>query len=404
MLMKKYAPIFYVVSLSNLCFFLGNSFFILLPVYLKNLGASETYIGIINNIDKIFFIIAAFALGSLIRGHDRVRMLRQGYVLLLCTYGSYLFIDSLTWYIPFIRVLHGIGFSVAMIMGSTIVFESVAPEDATEAIGIYGITGAITNAVSPAVGELLLSRGYPHQVLFMLSCAFIAASLVLTFRMPLLSQGHADDTETWASMGLLFRQPAFAAYILATFIFGGGFGVIITFLPNFIRTDTALNYSWFFVTYTAVLVAIRLFFMKRIASAQTNLLVAAAFFVGAVMNMLLNFHGTVAWLVTVGTLYGITHGVLYPVLNAHVVNLAPQQERGRANALFSAVFNGGMMVFAFGLGFAIDYFRSYLAAFNFCAVASMAAGAMIALLHDTTGTDAAGRRHGTTKEKSSISP
>ena len=404
MLMKKYAPIFYVVSLSNLCFFLGNSFFILLPVYLKNLGASETYIGIINNIDKIFLIIAAFALGSLIRGHDRVRMLRQGYVLLLCTYGAYLFIDSLAWYIPFIRVLHGIGFSVAMIMGTTIVFESVAPEDATEAIGIYGITGAITNAVSPAVGELLLSRGCPHQVLFLLSCAFVAASLALTFRMPRLSQGQSGDTETGTGMELLFRQPAFAAYILATFIFGGGFGIIITFLPNFIRTDTALNYSWFFVTCTAVLIGIRLFFMKRIATAQTNRLVAAVFFVGAVMNMLLNFHGTVAWLVTVGILYGITHGVLYPVLNAHVVNLAPQQERGRANALFSAVFNGGMMVFAFGLGFAIDYYRNYLVAFNVCAVASLAAGAMIALLHDKTGTAAVDCRQGTSRKKSSTAP
>jgi len=378
--MKKYAPIFYVVSLANLCFFLGNSFFILLPVYLKNLGASETYIGIINNIDKIFLILAAFALGSLIRGHDRVRMLRQGYVLLLCAYGAYLFIDSLAWYIPFIRVLHGIGFSVAMIMGSTIVFESVAPEDATEAIGIYGITGAITNAVSPAVGELLLSRGCPHQVLFMLSCVFIAASLGLTFFMPRLSQGQSGDEKNSSSMGLLFRRPEFAAYMLAAFIFGGGFGVIITFLPNFIRTDTALNYSWFFVTYTAVLIAIRLFFMKRIATAHTDLLVAAVFGVGAMMNILLNFPGTLAWLLSVGILYGITHGVLYPVLNAHVVNLAPQQERGRANAVFSAVFNGGMMSFAFCLGFVIDYCGNYLAAFNVCAVASVAAGAMIAML------------------------
>ena len=62
-----------------------------------------------------------------------------------------------------------------MIMGSTIIFESVTARDATEAIGVYGITGAITNAVSPAVGEFLLSRGLPHQGLFLLSCGFHAA-------------------------------------------------------------------------------------------------------------------------------------------------------------------------------------------------------------------------------------
>ena len=173
--------------------------------------------------------------------------------------------------------------------------------------------------------------------------------------------------------------------MLATFIFGGGFGIIITFLPNFIRTDTALNYSWFFVTYTAVLIVIRLFFMRCIAAAPMDLLVAAVFGVGAIMNMLLNFPGTVGWLMTVGVLYGITHGVLYPVLNAHVVNFAPQQERGSANAAFSAVFNGGMMVFAFCLGFVIDYCGEYPAAFNICAAASAAAGAIIAVLSRQKG-------------------
>lgn len=378
--MKKYAPIFYCVSLANLCFFLGNSFFILLPVYLKNLGASETYIGFMNNIDKVFLIVAAFALSPLIRGHNPVRMLRQGYILLLCTYGAYLLIGSLSWHIPFIRVLHGIGFAVSMIMGTTIIFESVPPRDATEAIGVYGITGAITNAVSPAVGEFLLSRGLPHQGLFLLSCGFMLLSLTLTFFMPQIIRGASGAGEAArVNIGQLCRPTAVRAYLLATFIFGGGFGVIITFVPNFIRTDTALNYSWFFITYTAVLISLRLFFMKAIAKAPVGRLVATVFLAGAGMNVLLNFPGTLAWLVIVGIIYGITHGVLYPVLNAHIVNLAPMQERGSINALFTAVFNGGMMAFAFAGGWLIDCFGSYPAAFNFCAVASIAAAVMIAV-------------------------
>ncbi len=377
--MKKYAPIFYIVASANLCFFLGNSFFILLPVYLKDLGASETYIGIINNLDKIFLIIAAFALGSLIRGGNRVGMLRQGYLMLLMAFCSYLFVYSLAWYLPLIRIVHGIGFAVAMIMGSTIIFESVPPEDATEAIGLYGITGAITNAVSPAVGEFLLSRGCSHQVLFVLSCALITASIALTFRMPQVPQANVHDGKHSSSLAGFFRQPGFTAYIIATFVFGGTFGVIVTFLPNFIRTATALNFSWFFVTYTAVLISIRLFFMKSIVAAPTGWLVAGVFLVGAVMNVALNSAGSLLWLVGVGILYGITHGVLYPVLNATVVNLGPQQERGSANALFTVAFNGGMMAFACGLGWVIDHSGTYLTAFNACAAAMLAAGVMIAL-------------------------
>ena len=389
--MKKYPPIFYYVSLANLCFFLGNSFFILLPVYLKHLGASETYIGIINNLDKVFLLIAAFALGALIRGGDRVGMLRQGYGLLLIAYASYLLVHSLAWYLPFIRILHGVGFSIAMIMGSTIIFESVPPEDATEAIGVYGITGAVTNAISPAIGEYLLGHGYPHQVLFALSCIFMLASLALTLYMPRRKREEQPEIKSTCDLACLFRIQGFTSYIIVSFIFGGGFGVIITFLPNFIRADTAVNFSWFFVTYTSVLIAIRLFFMKPIAAAPANPLIAAVFLVGAVMNGLLNFTGGVAWLIAVGVLYGITHGVLYPVLNATVVNLAPMQERGRANALFTAVFNGGMMTFAIALGLLIDLTSTYLSAFNFCAVACLAAGILIAALVKRGTCD---RKHG----------
>ncbi len=46
-----------------------------------------------------------------------------------------------------------------MVLGTTIVFESVPRERATEAIGIYGVTAAITNAASPFIGELLLAGG-----------------------------------------------------------------------------------------------------------------------------------------------------------------------------------------------------------------------------------------------------
>ena len=63
--MKRYNPLFYYLALANFTFFLGNSLYILFPVYLKSMGASESYIGIMNNADKIFIIITAITIGSL---------------------------------------------------------------------------------------------------------------------------------------------------------------------------------------------------------------------------------------------------------------------------------------------------------------------------------------------------
>jgi MFS family permease len=103
------------------------------------------------------------------------------------------------------------------------------------------------------------------------------------------------------------------------------------------------------------------------------------FVVAFFSNFILNFLTSLPVLVLVGILYGITHGILYPVLNAITVAIVPEKDRGASNALFTAVFNGGMMVFALSLGFLVDARGSYLAAFNVSAFACLAGAAVVAL-------------------------
>lgn len=378
--MKRYNSLFYYLALANLTFFLGNSLYILFPVYLKNLGATEAYIGIMNNVDKIFTIITAVTIGTLMHGRDRIRLLRVGYLILVCAYGSYLLFPSLTWTLLIIRIIHGIGFSVAMILGTSIIFEIVPMKEAAEAIGIYGVTGALSNAISPFFGELLLSWGYPHQVIFALSVIMVVLSLAITFIMPRAElDGQTDQLPTSRGSLHLLTKPTFIFMFLVSMIFGGGFGVIVTYLPNFIRTTTPFKFSYFFLIYIAVLILIRFTFIKQVGRISRSTLVMAVFVVGALMNVLLNFLDSMVMLVIVSIMYGITHGILYPVLNTIQVSIVDAQDRSKANALFTASFNGGMMVFALTLGFLIDYRGSYLAAFDMCAVMFIAAIFLVVL-------------------------
>jgi MFS family permease len=367
--------------MANFLFFLGNSLYILLPVFLKNLGASESYIGIVNNIDKVFTIIAAIGIGSLMHGRDRIRLLRLGYLILVIAYSSYLFISSLTWMLLAIRIIHGIGFSVAMILGTSIIFDIVPIKDAAEAIGLYGITGALSNALSPFFGEILLSRGYSHYIIFALSVILVSLSLAITFVMPRV-QHHNPATGRPARRGSLhlFANPRYLYMAIATIIFGGGFGVIVTYLPNFIRTTTNYNFSYFFIIYIFILIIIRFTFIKSVGRINRNILLMAVFSIGALMNLFLNYLDSIIMLVMVSIMYGITHGVLYPVLNTILVSLVPSHDRGKANALFTASFNGGMMIFALTLGFLIDYSDTYLAAFDVCAVMFIVAIILVAVM------------------------
>ncbi len=367
--MHRYKPLFYYLALANLLFFLGNSFYILFPVFLKNLGASESYIGIMNNADKVFTIITAVGIGSIMHGRDKIRILRIGYLILVVVYASYLLISSLSWLILIIRICHGIGFSVAMILGTSIIFDIVPLKDAAEAIGLYGVTGAMSNAISPYVGELLLSHGFSYHLIFGISSALVLIGLAITYRMPHIYRHRPVPVASPKGSLRLFANPCYLLMAAATAIFGGGFGVIVTYLPNFIRTTTNFKFSYFFIIYIAVLILIRLVFIRTAGRLNRNLLVGVVFGIGALMNLFMNFLDSMPMLVIVSLMYGITHGVLYPVLNTILVGLAPPQDRGKANALFTASFNGGMMLFALVMGFAIDYFHSYLVAFDSCFVA-----------------------------------
>lgn len=366
--MRRYTRLFYLLALANFLFFLGNSLYILLPVFLKNMGASESYIGVMNNIDKIFTIITAVGIGSIRHGRDRIRLLRTGYMVLILAYASYLTVTSLTWMLILIRVMHGIGFSVAMIMGTSIIFDIVPIEDAAEAIGIYGITGALSNALSPFIGEMLLARGHSHSLIFALSVLLVSTSLAVTFMMsPGERPGPAPDEPAPSGSLRLLSEPRYLLMTLASIIFGGSFGVIITYLPNFIRTTTSFRFSYFFIIYICVLIIIRFTFLKIVTRINRNNLLIAVFANGALMYLLFNSLNSLPILIITSIMYGITHGILFPVLNTTVVSLVHMHDRGRANALFIASFNGGMMSFAFALGFLIDHCHTYLVAFNVCA-------------------------------------
>ncbi|MBP7583808.1 MAG: MFS transporter [Spirochaetes bacterium] len=119
--------------------------------------------------------------------------------------------------------------------------------------------------------------------------------------------------------------------------------------------------------------------LRTIERAEKRLLLVSVFLVGAVMNFFMNIMDTLAVMVLVSVMYGVTHGVLYPVLNAHLVNIVQPGDRGKSNAVFTALFNGGMMVFAFGLGYLIDYMGSYPAAFNVAGAGFIIGAVLVAL-------------------------
>lgn len=362
--MLKFNAEFYKITAANFLFFIGFSFFILFPVFLKDIGATESFIGIMNGFDKISIIVTAFFIGAFIAGRNRLLILRTGYVIMIIVSLLHLFITDPTVLIALIRIAHGAGFAVAITLVTTMIFETVPSHRAASAIGIFGITGAMSGAISPLAAETLLNYGYTFDAIFILSALSISAALGLSFFIKIDPPDKKPESDP-AAAGIisLIKIKRVIPIAAVTFIFGGGFGIIITFFPNFILTTTELAFSSFFLSYITTLILVRVVLVDTFAPGAKKELIVTAFATGSAMFFIFYFLDNLTVLLLAGAMYGIAHGILYPVLNTYMVEAAGFENRERSNSLYIAMFNAGMMAFSASLGFAVDAAGSYMPAF-----------------------------------------
>lgn len=362
--MLKFNAEFYKITAANFLFFIGFSFFILFPVFLKDIGATESFIGIMNGFDKISIIVTAFFIGAFIAGRNRLLILRTGYVIMIIVSLLHLFITDPTVLIALIRIAHGAGFAVAITLVTTMIFETVPSHRAASAIGIFGITGAMSGAISPLAAETLLNYGYTFDAIFILSALSISAALGLSFFIKIDPPDKKPESDP-AAAGIisLIKIKRVIPIAAVTFIFGGGFGIIITFFPNFILTTTELAFSSFFLSYITTLILVRVVLVDTFAPGGKKELIVTAFATGSAMFFIFYFLDNLTVLLLAGAMYGIAHGILYPVLNTYMVEAAGFENRERSNSLYIAMFNAGMMAFSASLGFAVDAAGSYMPAF-----------------------------------------
>src|SRR5262245_58766176 len=188
---------FLTAAVANFLFFTGLASFVLLPLHVRELGATEAQIGLIMGCYSGTAIFVQPLVGAWVdRGGPR-RFLVSGAILTAAAALAFAAIpDTLGWF-PLLRALQGAAFSVFFIANFTVVVDLVPPDRRGQALGIFGISGLVSGAVGPALGELLVRAGGFRGL-------FLAAETL-----PLLAAGFAarlalrpDPSPTRARDGL----------------------------------------------------------------------------------------------------------------------------------------------------------------------------------------------------------
>ncbi len=331
----------------NFCLQVSWALFLLLSVYIKTLGGSDSQVGAIMGGFGVSSMVAIPAVALLVdRFGRRPFMLAAGFCTVL---GSLVFVlvPYLSAWFLVGRIVQGIGFALYLNSALTLLADLLPPERRAKGVGLFGLSGNLAIAIGPPIAEALVTATGAYRTVFALGAALGIGSSVVAWQI----------TEPRRPAGTGLRPPwrrqdawELRAPALLGLLQGGGFGVLVTFVPAYAQGG-GLAFTPFFLAYTGTVVLTRLVGGRLIDRPDRNRLLVPLFLVGVVAVLILTPAPRVWQLVLAGLFFGFSHGLLYPALSAFVLDLARPEHRGRAIGLFSLAFSIGanFLVIVYGV-------------------------------------------------------
>ena len=344
-------------TLTNFFFFSSQNGFVLLPLYVKQLGGSEIEIGFVMGVYSAVGIVVQPLLGPWVDALGRKPFMFAGIV---CVALSAL-LAAVAHSVPLlivVRILQGLGFSAFFVANFSYVLDLVEPERRGMALGIYGVSGFASTALAPLLGEWLVRR-WSFNALFAASGVIVVIAAWFVWRMHETQRAEIRWVRglQWAREGFadIFRR-----HMAVAFFFGLGTGTLFAFLPTFAEDLGVRTIGLFYTGYAVSAIGVRIVGGRLIDTAGRRAVIVPSMFILALAPNLLAAtayaveHGLrvpiLSVIVLTGLLSGVAHGFLYPALAALVADDAPPARRGAVIGVFSAIFLCGQAGGAFAFG------------------------------------------------------
>ncbi|MFI5342574.1 MAG: MFS transporter, partial [Candidatus Methylomirabilales bacterium] len=152
-----YTKTFVMAALANFLFYSNINAYTLLPLYIQTLGGGEGQIGTIMAMYSVAAILCqAFTSIYLDRWSRKpIILVAAGTVTAVST--AFTLTTSLGWHFHILRFLQGAAVAIFLTSNLTLIADVAPPDRRAEAVGIFGVSGLVSIALAPAIGELILN-------------------------------------------------------------------------------------------------------------------------------------------------------------------------------------------------------------------------------------------------------
>lgn len=318
-----------------------------LPLYVAERLGDEAVVGLVVGSLTFTAMLVRPLFGWAIDQYGRKRILILSALLFGVVGLSYPLAVSLFALLA-IRIVQGLGWSGVPPSTSTIVADLIPPSRRGEGIAYLSTTQSIAMAVGPALGLFVASAsGYTAAFFASAGFAFLGLALSLfvqdRYAPPAeKKQFHLQDLIEGSSLA-----PS-SITALMTFVFGG----LTAFIPLDALERDLGDPSVFFVTFAVGLIIVRPI-TGNISDRQARrgMLLFPGIMLIVASLLVLAFTETHWTLPATAVLWAVGFGISQPVLRAMVLDLAPRERWGSANATLASAYDLGMALGALLLGF-----------------------------------------------------
>jgi len=344
---------FVLCALSNFLQGIAFSLFLHFPGFLKELGAEEVQIGLIFSITAVASIAVRPAIGSFMDTRGRRGVILFGNLLNVLALSLYLSVSEVGPWLYVVRILHGLAEAMLFTALFTYAADRVPESRLTEGLALFGVSGMLPISLGGVLGDAILARA-DYSTLFATALAFAVAALVLALPLRDFARSGVEEQPAPRGFWAALAQGNLIPLWWITAIFSIALSAMFTFLKTFVMETGIGTVGGFFTAYTAVAIALRVFLGWLPDRVGPKRVLFPALAMLALGFFLLSRADSAAEVAVAGVLCGAGHGYTFPILFGLVVSRARSVERGSAMAIYTALFDVGVLAGGPGLGLVIE--------------------------------------------------
>lgn len=316
------------------------------PLYLQSLDLSPLWVGVLTASFMLASLVVRPWTGLWSDRHGEHGLMRWGALLFTVAALAYPLMHSPGLLLG-VRVVQGVGYALFYTASRSYLTRIVPAAHRSEGISYQSNAVKLAMAFAPLLG-LWLARHGALPCAFWLAAVFALMSVVLLpWLQPLGSPLRATTT---MGGGKLWNRQAEASGVMMG-LNSMIFGALIPFAPVLAQSKHLVVSEWFYTVYALALIASR-FGTASLADRYGRWVLILPGMALTAFSLLafLWADNTVGFLVA-AALYGFGAGVVQPAIIALMADQTREEERGSANATFTALTDMGQMVGMFAMGF-----------------------------------------------------